>query len=446
MLRRTGTRRMIGRIFYDVYGVLVLLMVSLLMLSATAQEAVTAPSPGQPVTDNKPLSDNKLLVDPAPASPATFPSALPVPMATPPITTTEPAEGNTPPAAPVVMPAQPSASAEDATAIRRSTREQRLRERQKKEAELQQQIDQLRDETALEIGAAPTTLSEKFYALLDKVAGFATYNFRDEKNPLTVSMILISLGVIFLGILVSRFIATWVRRTVFSHVKDLNEHAATAVEKILYYFLVVSFVVFGLQYAGIPLTSFTFLGGAVAIGVGFGAQNLINNFISGLILLIERPIKLNDIVEVDGECGRVITIGARCSQIRLAKGIDVILPNSAFLEKKVVNWTLSDPRVRYAVRAGVTCKTPARDASDLIEKAVSEHPSILKTPVPKVLLIESGENEFIFEAYFWVNVTPALDGRVICSDIRYRIDELFREAGMVSAAIAAIRDAKSPVG
>ena len=442
MLKQIEMRNRRGCWIRDMRGELVILLFCLVMLSVTAQEPGATPNTAQPVTDNKlPIESSTTSVTPVTSSPL-----LPVPPASSPVSV-ESAASSTPSAGPIVTTSQPSVTAQDLSLSRRSTREQRLRERQQEEAELQQKIEQLRKESALEMGSAPTTLKENLYAVLDKLAGVVTYKLGGTaENPLTISKILIALGVIFLGILISRNIATWMRRTVFSHVKDLNEHAATAVEKILYYFLVVSFVVFGLQFTGIGLTSFAFLGGAVAIGVGFGAQNLINNFISGLILLIERPIKLNDIVEVDGECGRVLNIGARCSQVRLAKGIDVILPNSAFLEKKVVNWTLSDPRVRYSVRAGVTCKTPARDAADLIEKAVSEHSSVLKTPIPKVLLIESGECEFIFEAYFWVNVSPSLDGRTICSDIRYRIDELFREAGMVSAAIAAIRDAKSPVG
>jgi len=102
----------------------------------------------------------------------------------------------------------------------------------------------------------------------------------------------------------------------------------------------------------IPLTVFTFMGGALAIGIGFGAKNLINNFISGIILLLERPIKVGDIVEIEGTRGEVVRIGGRCSQIRRYDGIDILVPNSSLLEKDVVNWTLSDKLLRMKVSVG----------------------------------------------------------------------------------------------
>src|SRR4029079_13795478 len=116
----------------------------------------------------------------------------------------------------------------------------------------------------------------------------------------------------------------------------IDPNATAAFERVVHYGLLALVVLGALYTVNIPLTIFTFFGGALAIGVGFGAQNLINNFISGLILMVERPIKIGDIVEIDGQRGRVVEIGARCSRVYLFTGIDILVPNSVFLEKSVV--------------------------------------------------------------------------------------------------------------
>lgn len=108
-------------------------------------------------------------------------------------------------------------------------------------------------------------------------------------------------------------------------------------------------IVFALITVNIPLMVFAFLGGALAIAAGFGAQNILNNFISGLILLLERPIKVGDIVEVEGIRGQIANIGGRCCQVRRFDGIDILIPNSSFLEKNVANWTLSDQQLRFTI-------------------------------------------------------------------------------------------------
>ena len=121
---------------------------------------------------------------------------------------------------------------------------------------------------------------------------------------------------------------------------------AAFLEKVIFYFLLVLVVLATLKWLRIPLTAFAFLGGAIAIGVGFGAQTLMNNFISGLILLAEQRIKVGDLVDVDEHLGRVISLGTRCSRVRKFDGVDVLVPNSYLLEKNVVNWTLSDSHHR----------------------------------------------------------------------------------------------------
>jgi small-conductance mechanosensitive channel len=192
-------------------------------------------------------------------------------------------------------------------------------------------------------------------------------------------------------------------------------------------------ILFALRIVNIPLTVFAFLGGAIAIGVGFGAQNLINNFISGLIILAEQPIKIGDLVEVEGNFARVEDIGARCTKISTGANVQILVPNSMFLEKSIINWTLSDREVRAYVTAGVVYGSPVREVERLMLQAVREHKKVHKAPEPFVLFDDFGDNALIFQIHFWISMSRLTERRMIESAIRFRIDELFREAGIVIA-------------
>jgi small-conductance mechanosensitive channel len=213
----------------------------------------------------------------------------------------------------------------------------------------------------------------------------------------------------------------------------MDEGGALAVKKIIFYLLSIVILLYALHIVSIPLTLFTFLGGAIAIAIGFGAQNLLNNFISGVIILIERPIKPQDLVEVDGDLGRVANIGARCSTISLFSGVDILIPNSFFLEKKVINWTLSDKKNRTHVAVGVVYGSPVDQVMQFMEQTVKEHSRILEYPEPVTLFTEFGKNSLNFEIYFWIFMNNFMDRRVIESDVRKRIIELFNENGIVVA-------------
>jgi small-conductance mechanosensitive channel len=181
-----------------------------------------------------------------------------------------------------------------------------------------------------------------------------------------------------------------------------------------------------LTAANVPLTSFAVFGGVIAVGVGFGAKSIVNNFISGVILMIERPIRVGDVIEVDGEQGRVIRIGPRCSHLRLLDGTDVLVPNSTFLENKVINRTLSNTALRFAVKVIVANGASVPEAARLLLAAVEEHSSILTDPKPQVLCSDLGDKTAILEVLFWIDSDSFADGRVVCSDVRFRIEEMLR--------------------
>jgi len=183
----------------------------------------------------------------------------------------------------------------------------------------------------------------------------------------------------------------------------------------------------------VPLGAFAFISGAIAIGVGFGAQNIINNFISGWILMWERPIRIGDFLEIGDAKGTVETINTRSTRIRRTDGVHMLVPNSQLLENMVVNWTLIDKKTRSIVRVGVAYGSPAQQVADLILKATDEHPETLDDPKPVVVFEDFGDNALIFDSYFWIDAAGERDLRKVRSEVRFRIAELFDEAGIVIA-------------
>ena len=188
-----------------------------------------------------------------------------------------------------------------------------------------------------------------------------------------------------------------------------------------------------LRTVNFPLTAFTFAGGALAIGIGFGSQNIMNNFISGLILMLERPVRANDLVELENTHGVIEHIGARSTRIRATDGRHLIVPNSFFLENNVVNWTLSDDLIRTPLSVGVEYGSPTRLVQQLIHQALEENPKVLQKPKPIVIFSEFGDNSLNFDAHFWTRARSPMDVHQLCGDVRFRIDDLFREHDLVIA-------------
>ena len=151
------------------------------------------------------------------------------------------------------------------------------------------------------------------------------------------------------------------------------------------------------------------------------------------IIMGERPISIGDLIELDGVVGKVEEIGARCTKVRTGENIHILVPNSGFLEKNITNWTLSDQKIRAHVSVGVVYGSPVEEVNALLIRAVSENPSVLKPPDPFVLFNDFGDNALIFAVHFWISIRRIIERRLIESTVRFRIDELFREAGIVIA-------------
>ncbi len=218
------------------------------------------------------------------------------------------------------------------------------------------------------------------------------------------------------------------------HVNKVSPDVVHLVSRLLYVLAVIVVTITTLELINVPLTAFAFVSGAFAIGVGFGAQNIINNFISGWILMWERPIRIGDFLEVDSVAkGTVETINTRSTRIRRVDGVHMMIPNSKLLENTVVNWTLVDNLIRTTVKVGVAYGSPTKKVRELIYAACEQQQGVLSDPEPIVIFEDFGDNSLVFEVYFWVNATKDRDLRRIRSDIRFTIDELFEAEKIVIA-------------
>ena len=253
-----------------------------------------------------------------------------------------------------------------------------------------------------------------------------------DDHPITLAKIVGSFLIFILGWIVARYVTSKLLAGLLGRISH-SVGVSAAIQSIAFYVLLGCFALLALHLVHIPLTVFTLLGGALAIGVGFGSQNILNNFISGLILLFEQPIRAGDIVEFAGTRGTVKRIGARSTLLVTPENIEVVVPNSHLLENSVMNFTLDDSLVRRSVAVGVAYGSPTREVAKLLLKAAGEHGKIHKKPAPNVFFKDFGDSALIFEVRFWVTINQYSDALKVESDMRHIIDQLFREAGIVIA-------------
>ena len=256
--------------------------------------------------------------------------------------------------------------------------------------------------------------------------------FTVKENNVRLGNIIIGLILLILGMGLTRYLSHQIVLLIPRRFRD-DISVKKSLEMFFRYLLVAFVFLFVLNVIGIPLTAFTVIGGALAIGVGLGSQNLVNNFLSGLVLMMERPLKVGDIVEMENRRGTVEHIGGRSTRIKTFENYRMVIPNSKLLENSVVNWSLVDNFLRREVIVGVAYGSPVQKVHDLMIEAVTGNINVEKDPKPFVLFTDFGDSALIFRALFWVQFTDTINPLIIESDIRFRIDELFRNAGITIA-------------
>jgi small-conductance mechanosensitive channel len=253
--------------------------------------------------------------------------------------------------------------------------------------------------------------------------------FSVADQPVRVNTLLVAVALILAGHWASRRASTLIGRVVF-HRLGMNTGRRAAWQTLSFYGLFLIVLLTASNLIHLSLTQFSVVSGALAVGLGFGSQNLIGNFISGIILLVERPVNEGDVIEIEGRQMTVESIGPRSTLVRSRDNSHTIVPNSRLLEENVVNLTLSDNVIRTRIPVGVAYGSPTREVERLLEEVLGALDGVMKEPAPLVVFNDFGESALHFEASFW----SALEGRKdLESELRHRIAEAFATAGILMA-------------
>lgn len=248
----------------------------------------------------------------------------------------------------------------------------------------------------------------------------------------TISKVVYAILLITIGFFITVKMANWLERSLIRRFKQ-PEISVRIGKRWL---LAVAFIILlinSLMLVRIPLTVFAFLGGAIAIGLGFGMQTLLKNLISGLMMILERPFKPGDTVEVGNLRGTVVDMSVRAAVIRDVNGIETLVPNSTFLEQNVTNWTYSSSLIRQSVKVGVAYGSDVRTVAKLLADEVGRHGQICPEPQCEILLEDFGADALMFGVYYWIDVAAGTIGRQVASDLRFMIEATLRKHEIVIA-------------
>jgi potassium efflux system protein len=219
---------------------------------------------------------------------------------------------------------------------------------------------------------------------------------------ITPGHILAFLIAVWASFLVSKFLRFVLEEDVYHHL-HLGRGIPYAISTMLHYVILLLGFFVALGALGIDLTKVTILAGAFSVGIGFGLQNVINNFVSGLILLFERPIKVGDVIEVGGNVGEVSRIGIRASVIRTADGSEVIVPNGSLISSQVTNWTFSDRQRAVEISVNVAGGVDPQRVVELLKSTASAHPGVTKEPSPQVYVTNFSAGAVTFQLRAWTD-------------------------------------------
>ncbi|MFK8138706.1 MAG: mechanosensitive ion channel family protein [Bdellovibrionales bacterium] len=245
-------------------------------------------------------------------------------------------------------------------------------------------------------------------------------------NQISIISLVLGVGLLYASFIFGRSTEHLV--TASLEKKDIDPGIKTSTARFSRYFVIILGLWISLDSLGIDLSSLAAVGAVLMVGIGFGLQNITQNFISGLILLLERPIKKGDMVEVRGVRGKVLDIQARSTLVLTWDDVVIVVPNSQFISEQVVNDSFSGEKIRQKIKIGVAYGSNVELVRNTLANLAYAHPKVLKQPKPRVFFADFGESSLDFELIFWV--AELWDRESIKSDIRYTIDTAFRKEGI----------------
>jgi small-conductance mechanosensitive channel len=256
----------------------------------------------------------------------------------------------------------------------------------------------------------------------------AVFGFRIGEITISLTAILGAVAILLIGVLATRALQRWLQAH-FLPRTGIEPSLQLSVSTIIGYVGFIAALTFALAELGIDLQKIALIAGALSVGIGFGLQSIVSNFVSGLILLAERPIRVGDQIVVKGEEGHVRRISVRATEIETFDRASVIIPNSELITGVVKNWTHANMLGRVVIKLGVAYDSDPDQVREILLACVRAHPLVLQTPEPAVLLAAFGDDALQFEVYCGIaNLTRA---GVVKSDLHFEILKRFRAAGIV---------------
>ncbi len=251
--------------------------------------------------------------------------------------------------------------------------------------------------------------------------------FSIGKNTIRLGSLIIGIFFFFFAFHINKIFKPKTEKYI-DKILDLDYSTHKTVFSMTQYFYSFIIFFFSLTIIGIPLTAFTVIGGTLAIGVGLGSQNLINNFISGFVLMGERTTKIGDIIEIGDNIGTVEKIGFRSTVIKTFSNLRLIIPNSSLLENNVINWSLTDEILRRKITIGVAYGSDVEEVLQLLINCTKSLDTINSTPEPFVIFSDFGDNALIFDIYIYLNMKSGKSIMKIESELRILIYKSLNEA------------------
>ncbi|PWL32237.1 mechanosensitive ion channel domain-containing protein [uncultured Roseivirga sp.] len=225
----------------------------------------------------------------------------------------------------------------------------------------------------------------------------------------------------------SKLKSIFVKQVLSKYSTDIG--VSQSIGTIIQYVVIIIGAFIIIQNVGINLGSLNVLAGALGVGIGFGLQNIANNFISGLIILFERPIKVGDRIEVGSVQGDVIKVSARATTVNTNDNISIIVPNSEFINQRVINWSHNDRSIRFHVPVGVSYNEDPAKIKKILLSVAEKNSDVLKRPAPDVLFVEYADSSLNFDLMIWTS-TYINKPTVLKSQLYYEIFERFKEHGV----------------
>ena len=260
---------------------------------------------------------------------------------------------------------------------------------------------------------------------IERVLGTPLLHIRDV--PVSPMLLIQAAFILLVTWIFSRLLTRFLRHNIFNRYR-IGVGVQESISRVIHYFLMLLGTFIALEHVGIDLTALAAVSAVLMVGIGFGLQNIASNFISGLILLFERPIQVGDFVEVDRVLGKVTAINARSTTVVSLDNVAIIVPNSKFVSENVTNWSYRDPSMRLHIRVRAAYGVDVDRVRDTLLSVGEAHTEVLKKPVPSVQFYEFGDSALLFVLLVWID-NPQRQ-LVIRSELNFAVVRAFHKEGI----------------